>query len=73
MQLSFSLGFKELLKSQHLSSKAVFVSVVDCPNFYALIACKSSGSLIRGAGFEKQENKTISQKAHSQYDPAVFQ
>lgn len=58
MQLLFSLRFKELLKSQYLSSKAVFVSVVDCPFFYALMACKLSGSLIRGAGFQKQENTT---------------
>lgn len=54
----FSLRFKELLKSQYLSSKAVFVSVVDCPFFYALMACKLSGSLNNGAGFQKQENKT---------------
>lgn len=57
MELSFSWGFKELLKSQYLSSEAILFLVIDCPFFHVLMACKLNGSLICRAGFQKQENR----------------
>lgn len=57
LELLLSCGFKESLKSQYLGLKAIFFLVVDCPFFSVFMAYRLNGSLVCGAGFQKQANR----------------